>query len=111
MKDLLRPLARMLNEDELGVILTIKKEGAIGTPRHGIGILQVEGHGRVRGDVGGSGIASEHGADFNGAFLEILVDKKQGSIAVNWDDDIVKATALTRDGAVIHPSFASQSAA
>jgi NAD(P) transhydrogenase subunit alpha len=45
------------------------------------------------------------------AFLEILVDKKQGSIAVNWDDDIVKATALTRDGAVIHPSFASKSAA
>jgi H+-translocating NAD(P) transhydrogenase subunit alpha len=45
------------------------------------------------------------------AFLEILVDKKQGSIAVNWDDEIVKATALTRDDTVIHPSFASKSAA
>jgi NAD(P) transhydrogenase subunit alpha len=45
------------------------------------------------------------------SFLETLVDKKAGAIAVNWDDDIVKATALTRDGAVVHPSFAPRSAA
>jgi NAD(P) transhydrogenase subunit alpha len=45
------------------------------------------------------------------AFLEILVDKQQKTLAVKWDDEIVKATALTRDGAVIHPSFAPKSAA
>jgi NAD(P) transhydrogenase subunit alpha len=45
------------------------------------------------------------------AFLEILVDKSAKALAINWDDDIVKATALTRDGAVIHPSFAPKSAA
>jgi H+-translocating NAD(P) transhydrogenase subunit alpha len=45
------------------------------------------------------------------AFLEILIDKKTKALAVNWDDDIVKATALTRDGAVVHPSFAPKSAA
>ena len=39
------------------------------------------------------------------AFLDILVDKKAKALAVNWDDEIVKATALTRDGAVIHPNF------
>src|SRR5882724_5563820 len=38
-------------------------------------------------------------------FLDILVDKKAKALAVNWDDDIVKATALTRDGAVVHPNF------
>src|SRR6266571_6857156 len=38
-------------------------------------------------------------------FLDILVDKKTKALAVNWDDDIVKATALTRDGAVVHPNF------
>src|SRR4051812_25720636 len=38
-------------------------------------------------------------------FLDILVDKKTRALAVNWDDDIVKATALTRDGAVVHPNF------
>jgi NAD(P) transhydrogenase subunit alpha len=44
-------------------------------------------------------------------FLEILIDKKTQALAVKWDDEIVKATALTRDGAVIHPSFAPKSAA
>jgi NAD(P) transhydrogenase subunit alpha len=45
------------------------------------------------------------------AFLEILIDKKTKALAVNWDDDIVKATALTRDGAIVHPSFAPKTAA
>jgi NAD(P) transhydrogenase subunit alpha len=39
------------------------------------------------------------------AFLEILIDKATKALAVKWDDEIVKATALTRDGAVVHPNF------
>lgn len=45
------------------------------------------------------------------AFLEILIDKKTKALAVNWDDEIIKATALTRDGAIVHPSFAPKNAA
>jgi H+-translocating NAD(P) transhydrogenase subunit alpha len=45
------------------------------------------------------------------SFLDTLIDKKTKSLAVNWDDEIVKATALTRDGAVIHPNFMPKSAA
>jgi NAD(P) transhydrogenase subunit alpha len=45
------------------------------------------------------------------AFLEILIDKKAKALAVNWDDDIVKATVLTRGGAVVHPNFQPKSAA
>jgi NAD(P) transhydrogenase subunit alpha len=45
------------------------------------------------------------------AFLEILVDKNAKAPAIKWDDEIVKGTALTRDGAVVHPSFAPKSAA
>jgi NAD(P) transhydrogenase subunit alpha len=45
------------------------------------------------------------------AFLELLVDKKSKALALNWDDEIIKATALTRDGAVVHPSFRPKSAA
>ena len=45
------------------------------------------------------------------AFFELLIDKKSKTLAVNWDDDIIKATALTRDGAVVHPSFRPKSAA
>jgi H+-translocating NAD(P) transhydrogenase subunit alpha len=45
------------------------------------------------------------------AFVELLIDKKAKTIAVNWDDDIIKATALTRDGAIVHPSFRPKDAA
>ena len=45
------------------------------------------------------------------AFLELLIDKKSKVLTVNWDDEIIKATALTRDGAVVHPSFRPKSAA
>ncbi|MBN9604134.1 MAG: Re/Si-specific NAD(P)(+) transhydrogenase subunit alpha [Afipia felis] len=39
------------------------------------------------------------------AFIETMVDKETKSLAVKWDDELVKATALTKDGAVIHPNF------
>jgi H+-translocating NAD(P) transhydrogenase subunit alpha len=39
------------------------------------------------------------------SFLETLIDKKEKKLAVNWDDELVKATVLTRDGAVVHPNI------
>ena len=39
------------------------------------------------------------------SFIETLVDKANKKISVNWEDELVKATALTRDGAIIHPNF------
>jgi NAD(P) transhydrogenase subunit alpha len=38
-------------------------------------------------------------------FIDTLIDKKEKKLAINWDDEIVKGTALTRDGAVVHPNF------
>jgi NAD(P) transhydrogenase subunit alpha len=45
------------------------------------------------------------------AFLETFFDKKTKALAVNWDDDLIKATMLTHDGAVVHPNFKPKSAA
>ena len=39
------------------------------------------------------------------SFIETLFDKESKSLAVKWDDELVKATALAKDGAVIHPNF------
>ena len=44
-------------------------------------------------------------------FLETMIDKKEKKLAINWDDEIVKGTMLTRDGAVVHPNFRPKSAA
>jgi NAD(P) transhydrogenase subunit alpha len=71
--------------------------------------VKIVGHPNVPGRVAAS--ASSLYARNLFAFLEVLLDKKQKTLAVNWDDEIIKATALTRDGAVIHPSFAPKSAA
>jgi NAD(P) transhydrogenase subunit alpha len=39
------------------------------------------------------------------AFVETLIDKEAKALAVNWDDELVKATCLTRKGEVVHPDF------
>src|SRR6516225_2886996 len=73
------------------------------------GGVKIVGHRNVPSRIAAS--ASSLYAKNLFAFLEILVDKNAKALAVKWDDEIVKATALTREGAVIHPSFAPKSAA
>ena len=34
----------------------------------------------------------------------LIVDKKTGALALNWDDEIVKGAGLTRDGEIVHPA-------
>jgi NAD(P) transhydrogenase subunit alpha len=67
--------------------------------------VKVVGHGNVPGRLAAS--ASALYAKNLLTFLESLVDKKEKKLAINWDDEIVKGTALTRDGVVVHPSFIS----
>jgi H+-translocating NAD(P) transhydrogenase subunit alpha len=71
--------------------------------------VKIVGHLNVAGRIAAS--ASSLYAKNLYAFLEILVDKQTKALAVKWDDEIVMATVLTRDGAVTHPSFAPKSAA
>jgi NAD(P) transhydrogenase subunit alpha len=73
-----------------------------------VGGVKVVGYANVPGRIAAS--ASSLYAKNLYAFLEILVDKNAKALAVKWDDEIVKATALTRDGAVVHPSFQPKTA-
>ena len=45
------------------------------------------------------------------AFVEPMIDKTTKSLAVKRDDEIVAATLLTADGAIVHPAFAPKPAA
>jgi NAD(P) transhydrogenase subunit alpha len=40
-------------------------------------------------------------------FLAPMMAKDGSGLAVNWDDEIIKGAALTRDGAVVHPLLVS----
>jgi NAD(P) transhydrogenase subunit alpha len=90
---------------ERGGNCELSKPGEVVTVKE----VKIIGHLNVPGRIAAS--ASSLYARNLFAFLEILVDKQQKTVAVNWDDEIVKATALTRDGAVIHPSLTAQTAA
>jgi len=35
-----------------------------------------------------------------------MVDKETKTLSINFDDELVKATLLTHNGAVVHPNFA-----
>ncbi|MEA2954626.1 MAG: H+-translocating transhydrogenase subunit alpha [Alphaproteobacteria bacterium] len=65
--------------------------------------VKIVGYTNVAGRVAAS--ASSLYARNLFSFIETMVDKASKSLAVNWDDELVKATALTKDGAVIHPNF------
>ncbi len=71
--------------------------------------VKIVGHLNVPGRIAASASSLYAKNLFN--FLETLVDKKEKTLAVRWDDEIVKATVLTRDGVVVHPAFAPKTAA
>lgn len=39
-------------------------------------------------------------------FVELLTDKEAKSLAVDWEDEIVKGTLLIKDGEIVHPALA-----
>jgi NAD(P) transhydrogenase subunit alpha len=84
-------------------------EGAVAGSVVQVGPVKIVGHLNVPGRLAAS--ASGLYAKNLLTFVETLIDKKEKKLAVNWDDELVKATVLTRDGAVVHPNFQPKSAA
>jgi NAD(P) transhydrogenase subunit alpha len=41
-------------------------------------------------------------------FITPLVDKDKGALAIDWEDEIIKATVLTRDNKAIHPAITGE---
>ncbi|GAA3848420.1 Re/Si-specific NAD(P)(+) transhydrogenase subunit alpha [[Pseudomonas] carboxydohydrogena] len=78
-------------------------EGAKADEIADVGGVKIIGYTNLAGRVAAS--ASGLYARNLQAFIETMFDKETKSLAVKWDDELVKATALTRDGAVIHPNF------
>ncbi len=116
-----RPAPRLISKDMVAsmrpgsviVDLAVERGGNVEGVRSDavaeVGGVKIVGYANLAGRVAAS--ASALYARNLYAFLEILVDKKAKALAVNWDDEIVKATLLTRNGAVVHPSFAPKTAA
>jgi NAD(P) transhydrogenase subunit alpha len=116
-----RPAPRLISRDMVQsmrpgsviVDLAVERGGNCELARPGevvqVAGVKIVGHLNMPGRIAAS--ASSLYARNLLAFVEILIDAKEKRLAVDWDDEIVKATALTRDGAVVHPAFAPKSAA
>jgi len=116
-----RPAPRLISRDMVAcmragaviVDLAVERGGNCELARAGEVVessgVKIVGHHNVPSRIAAS--ASSLYAKNVFAFLEILVDKTAKALAINWDDEIIKATVLTRDGAVVHPNFAPKSAA
>jgi H+-translocating NAD(P) transhydrogenase subunit alpha len=37
------------------------------------------------------------------AFIEPMIDKKEGKLAIKWDDEIIAGTLIAKDGQIVHP--------
>src|ERR1700690_1341402 len=74
-----------------------------------VGSVKIVGHLNVAGRLPAS--ASALYAKNLLTFLDTMIDKKEKKLAVNWDDEIVKGTVLTREGSIVHPNFKPKPAA
>jgi H+-translocating NAD(P) transhydrogenase subunit alpha len=115
-----RPAPRLVTKEMVAsmrpgsviVDLAVERGGNVEGAKAGevtqVGSVKIVGHLNVPGRLAAS--ASSLYAKNLLTFLETLIDKKEKKLAINWDDEIVKGTLLTRNGAVVHPNFQPKSA-
>ncbi len=82
-------------------------EGAKANEVAEVGGVKIVGYTNLAGRVAASASSLYSRNLFS--FIETMFDKATKSLAVKWDDELVKATALTKDGAIIHPNFQPKS--
>jgi proton-translocating NAD(P)+ transhydrogenase subunit alpha len=116
-----RPAPRLISKDMVAsmrpgsviIDLAVERGGNVEGAKPGevatVDSVKIVGHLNVAGRLAAT--ASALYAKNLVTFLDLMIDKSNKSLAVPWDDEIVKATMLTRDGAVVHPNFAPKSAA
>jgi NAD(P) transhydrogenase subunit alpha len=116
-----RPAPRLVSRDMLkamkpgsvAVDLAIERggnvEGAVAGEVTDVEGVKVIGHLNVAGRVAAS--ASLLYAKNLVTFLETMISKESKDVALNLDDELIKATMLTHGGAVVHPNFGAKSGA
>lgn len=85
---------------ESGGNCALSKSGEVVTV-NGVSVL---GHKNVPSRIAGNA-SMLYAKNLLNLLTLIIKDK---ALAINWDDEIIKGIALTRDGAVIHPIFAEK---
>ncbi|MDF2367247.1 Re/Si-specific NAD(P)(+) transhydrogenase subunit alpha [Sneathiella sp.] len=85
---------------EAGGNVTQSKPGEVVITDNGVKIV---GHLNVPGRLASDASSLFAKNLFN--FLNPMIDKETGNLNLNWEDELVLGTALTRDGNIIHPQL------
>lgn len=85
---------------EAGGNVTQSKPGEVVKTANGVTII---GHRNVPSRLASDASSLFAKNLFN--FLTPQIDKETGALAVNWDDEIIQGSALTRDGKIVHPQL------
>ncbi|MDK1490660.1 Re/Si-specific NAD(P)(+) transhydrogenase subunit alpha [Sinorhizobium sp. 7-81] len=102
-----REMLKTMKPGSIAVDLAVERGGNVDGAEAGkvveVDGVKVIGHLNVPGRIAAS--ASLLYAKNLVTFLETMVSKETKALALNMEDELVKATALTHGGAVVHPAF------
>jgi len=108
-----REMLKAMKPGSVAVDLAVERggniEGAVADQVVEVEGVKVVGYLNVPGRIAAS--ASALYAKNLVTFLETMVGKETKALALDVDDELVKATMLTHGGAVVHPNFAPAAAA
>ncbi len=103
-----REMLKAMKPGSIAVDLAVERggnvEGAVADEVVEVEGVKVIGYANVPGRIAAS--ASSLYAKNLVTFLETMVGKETKALALNIEDELVKATMLTHGGAVVHPNFA-----
>ncbi|WEX77050.1 Re/Si-specific NAD(P)(+) transhydrogenase subunit alpha [Sinorhizobium numidicum] len=106
-----REMLKAMKPGSIAVDLAVERGGNVEGAEAGqvveVDGVKVIGHLNVPGRIAAS--ASLLYAKNLVTFLETMVSKEEKALALNMEDELVKATALTHGGAVVHPAFGGAS--
>ncbi len=100
-------MARSMKRGSIIVDLAVEAGGNCALSKAGevvdVDGVKILGHLSVPGRLASDASALYARNLFN--FIEPLINTETGALEIDWEDEIITGTALTRDGAVVHPSL------
>ncbi len=88
---------------EQGGNVTQSKGGKIVTTENGVIVM---GHYNLPSRLAADASSLYARNLFN--FVELMIDKKTKLLAIDWEDEIIAGSCLTRDGKIVHPALLPQ---
>ena len=108
-----KKMLAMMGDGSVLVDLAIERggnvEGAVAGKIANVGNVSIVGYLNMPGRIAAS--ASLLYAKNLYSFLETMVDKEAGKLKVDWDDELISSTLLTKGGKIVHPAFAPKESA